>query len=151
MQETEATMIVSERASRDVVAARRKPLDLFIDVGFFFNVEVAARHVGFGLVVVVIGSEEFHRVVREELLEFCVELSDQGLIVRQHQGGLLHSLDHIGHGVCLAGAGSPQEDLLLVALLDPFQELGNGIRLIASGLKRSLKVELRHFISGQTL
>src|SRR5689334_24968221 len=49
-------------------------IDVLVDGGIFFDVDVALRNVRFGLVVVVIADEVVHRVVREERLEFLVEL-----------------------------------------------------------------------------
>ena len=42
-------------------------VELFVDGGFFFDVEVAGGNVGFGLVVVVVGDEVLDGVVGEEL------------------------------------------------------------------------------------
>ena len=54
------------------------------------------RHIGFGLVVVVVRDEVLDRVLWEERLEFAVELGRERFIVRQHQGRALHLLDHVG-------------------------------------------------------
>ncbi len=70
--------------------ARRREaqlVELVIDGGFFFDVEVGGGDVGFGLVVVVIGDEIFDRVVREEVLEFVIELGGQRLVVRHDERG----------------------------------------------------------------
>ena len=58
-------------------------LDVLVDRGVLLDVGVGGRHVGLGLVVVVVGDEVLHRVVREELLELAVELRRQGLVVRR--------------------------------------------------------------------
>ena len=45
---------------------------LFIDLGVFFDVGVGARHIGFRLVVVIIGYEVFHRVFWKEAFHFAI-------------------------------------------------------------------------------
>jgi hypothetical protein len=56
-------------------------------VAFLLDEGVGARHVGLGLVVVVIGDEILDRVVREEVLELGIELGGQRLVRRQDDGG----------------------------------------------------------------
>ena len=41
-------------------------VDLLVDRGFFLDIGVGARNIGFGLVVVVIGDEILDRVVGKE-------------------------------------------------------------------------------------
>ena len=95
----------------DVVAlqqrARRRmahAVDLLVDRGILLDVGVGARHVGFRLVVVVIGDEILDRIVGEEILELAIELRGQRLVRRQDQGRALRRLDHLGHGVGLAAS-----------------------------------------------
>ena len=80
----------------DVVALQQRArggvahaVDLLVHRRFLLDVGVGARHVGFGLVVVVVGDEVLHRVVGEEALELAVELGGQRLVGRQHQGRAL--------------------------------------------------------------
>jgi hypothetical protein len=82
-----------------------------MDAVFFYK-GVAGRDIGLGLVVVVIGDEILHRVVGKQLLELAVELGGQGLVGRQHQGGLFGRSNDIGHGEGLAAAGDAQEHLV---------------------------------------
>ena len=65
--------------------SQAQALDLLVDVGLFFDVQVVAGDVGFRLVVIVVGDEVFDRVLGEELLELGVQLGSQGLVVRHHQ------------------------------------------------------------------
>ena len=48
------------------------PVDLFVDLGFFLDIGVGARDIGFGLVVVVVGHKVFDGVIGEEAFEFAV-------------------------------------------------------------------------------
>ena len=48
------------------------PVNRLVNAAFLLDVGVAARDIGFGLVVIVIGYEIFHRVVWKEAFEFTV-------------------------------------------------------------------------------
>ena len=61
-------------------------VDLIVDGGVLLDVGVGLRDVGFRLVVVVVGDEILHRVVREELAELRAELRRQRLVVGDDQG-----------------------------------------------------------------
>ena len=116
-------------------------LDLVVDGRVFFYVEVRMREIGLGLVVVVVGHEVFHRVVREELAELVVELGGQGLVGGQHQGRPVHRGHHPGHGEGLARAGDAQEHLVAHALPQAGHDLGNGLGLVAGGRVRAHELE----------
>ena len=48
------------------------PVDGLVHARFLFDIGIGARHIGFGLVIIVIGNEIFHRIIGEEALEFAV-------------------------------------------------------------------------------
>ena len=109
LDRTDAVDARHRRHDDDVVAleqsARRAvahAVDLLVDRGFLLDIGVGARHVGLGLVVVVIADEIFDRVVREEAPELAVELGGQRLVGREHERGPLGRLDHLRHGEGLA-------------------------------------------------
>ena len=77
-------------------------LDVLVDRAVFFNEQVALRHIGFGLVVVVVTDEILHSVLGEKLAEFAVKLSSQCFIRRKDDGRTPHAGNHIGHGKGLA-------------------------------------------------
>ena len=110
------------------------PVDLLVDLGVLLYVRVGARHIGFGLVVIVVADEILHRVVREEGFHLRVKLRRQRLVRRQHQSGLLHRLDHLRHGEGLARAGDPEQHLVDLALVHPADKLRDRRRLIAGRL-----------------
>ena len=101
-----------------------------------------ARDIGLRLVVVVIRHEVFDGVFWEEILELGVQLGCQGLVVRHHQGRLLDLIDHRGDRVRLSGPGSPEQDLVAVAVLDSLNHLADGFRLVAGWFKWRMKLEL---------
>ena len=87
-------------------------LDVLVDAGVFFNVGIARRHIGLGLVVVIVGNKVLDRVVREKFLELAVELRGESLVGREHQGWSLNLLDHISNRISLAAAGHAEQNLL---------------------------------------
>ena len=48
------------------------PVDAFVYARFLLDVRVGARHIGFGLVIVVIADEIFDGIVGEEALELPI-------------------------------------------------------------------------------
>ncbi len=48
------------------------PVDLFVYGRFLFDIRIGPRHIGFGLVVIVIGNEIFDGIVRKEALELAI-------------------------------------------------------------------------------
>ena len=107
------------------------PVDLLVDRGLLLDEGVRARHVGFRLVVVVVGDEVFDGVIREEVLELAVELRRQRLVGRQHEGRALGALDDVGGGEGLAGAGDAEQHLGLVVVGNAGDEVGDRRRLVA--------------------
>ena len=73
-------------------------LDVLVDGGIFLDEGVGRRHVGFRLVIIVVGDEVLHRVIRKELTELAIQLGRQGLVVGHDDGRPLHLLDDIGNG-----------------------------------------------------
>ena len=77
---------------QDVAALEQRPrrrqphaVDLVVGRGLLLDVGVGGRHVGLGLVVVVVADEVLDGVVRKEAPELLVELRRQGLVVDHHQ------------------------------------------------------------------
>ncbi len=63
-----------------------------------------------------------------------------------HQGGYLQFLDHIGHREGLSGAGSAQQNLMLVALMDPVDQSRDRFGLVSGGLVGGNKFKLGHYL-----
>lgn len=72
-----------------------------------------------------------HRVVREKIFEFFVQLRGKRFIVGNNQRGLLEARDNIGHGECLAGARDAQKRLVCHARAEIIRERGNRDWLVA--------------------
>ena len=96
------------------------------------------------LVIVVVGDEVLHRVVREKLLELRAKLSRQGLVVGQHQRGTLHPFDDLGHGIGLSRAGDAQQHLLGKAVFNSPRQSLDRLRLVAGGLIGGYDVKIWH-------
>ena len=84
------------------------PVDLVVDLAFFFDESIGARHIGFGLVIIVERYEILDRIVRKEGLELAIKLGGQGFVGGQNDRGALGCLDDLGHCKGFAGAGCPQ-------------------------------------------
>jgi len=106
-------------------------VDLVVDGAVLFNIGIRAGDIGFGLVVIVVGHEILHRIVREKRPELGAELRRQRFIVGQHQRGAVALGDHVRHSEGLAAAGHTQQGLAAVAALHALHKLLDGLRLVA--------------------
>ena len=86
--------------------------NMLVDGCVFFDIGIGGGHVCFRLVIIVIGNEVFHGIVREELAHFSVQLCGQGLVRRQDQRRTLNFLDQVGDGKSLAGTRYTEQSLL---------------------------------------
>ena len=98
-------------------------------------------NVGLGLVIIVVADEIFDGVLREERLEFVIELRGERLVVREDDRGAIELLDHLGHREGLARAGDAEQHLVAVAVGQAADELRDGLRLVAAGLVVAGKFE----------
>ncbi|EYU02606.1 hypothetical protein PA99_1389 [Pseudomonas aeruginosa PA99] len=119
-------------------------LDMVVDRGVLLDIGIGRRYVGLRLVVVVVGNEVLHGIVREERLELPVELGRQGLVWRQDQGRALHLGNHVGDAESLARARHPQQGLVRKPRLQPLDHLPDGFRLVAGGLEARVELERIH-------
>ena len=122
-------------------------VDLLVGGGVLLDVGVGRGDVGLGLVVVVVGYEILHGVVREELTELAAKLGREGLVVRQDERGPLHALYDLGHGVGLAGTGDAEQRLLGYPLLQTPGQRVNGLRLISGWHILADNMKIRHGFS----
>ena len=96
------------------------PVDLLVDRGFLLDERIGARHIGFRLVVIVVGDEIFHRIVGEEGLHLAIELGGQRLVGREDDGGALGFLNDLRGGEGLARTGDAEQHLRAVIILEAF-------------------------------
>jgi len=116
-------------------------LDMAVDGGVLLNVGVGGRHIGLGLVVVVVRHEILHPVARKEIPKFPVELRRQRLVGRQHQRRPLLAGHHAGQGIGLARAGHSKKSLPGKSKVQPFAKRLHGPGLIAGQLKIRLQLK----------
>ncbi len=114
-------------------------VDLLVDGAFLLDIGVGPRHIGLGLVVVVVGDEILHRILGKEALHLAIELPGRQRVAcwaHQDRGPkALRPLDDMGHGEGLARAGDAQQDLVALLALEPGDELDDGLGLVARGLE----------------
>ena len=105
-------------------------VDLLVDRRVLLDVQVLARDVRLGLVVVVVGDEVLDRVAREVRAELVAELRRQRLVVGDHQRRLLHRLDRRRHRHRLARPGRAEQRQRALAGVDPLRQRLDRGRLI---------------------
>ena len=121
-----------------------QPVDLVVDRRVLLDVQVLRRHVGLGLVVVVVADEVLDGVVREELAELVAELRRERLVVGDDQRGLLDLRDDVGHREGLARAGDAEQRLVAVAAQHALAERGDGLGLVAGEAVVGLDAKVVH-------
>ncbi len=117
------------------------PVDLLVDGRFFLDIGVGPRHIGFGLIVVVVGNEVFDGIVGEEALELAVELRRQRLVGGEDQGRPVGGGDHLGHGEGLARTGDAEQHLVALLAAHAVDEFGDRRGLVALGLVFGTQLE----------
>ena len=98
--------------------AQAELVDFLIDSHILLDVRVGGGQVSLGLIVVVVGNEVLDGVLREEGLEFAVELGGQRLVVTQNERGFADPLHDVCDGERFAGAGDAEKGLIRHAALD---------------------------------
>ena len=75
---------------------------LVINGAVLFDINVLARHIGFRLIIVIVGHEIFHGIVRKKLLELRAKLSGKYLIMGKHKRRAVYPCDNVCHSKGLA-------------------------------------------------
>lgn len=114
---------------------------MLVDRGVFFNKQIPLGNIGFRLIVVVVTDEILHRIVREEVPHFRIELGGKSFIRRHDERREPRSGNDVSHCVGLAAAGHAEQRLSREAVLDTFDELFNCLRLISGCLKGLMQFE----------
>ena len=116
-------------------------LDVLVDRGVLLDEQVPRRHIGFRLVVVVVGNEVLDGVFREELAHLGIQLRRERLVRREHHGRTAELRNHVGHRVGLARPGDAEERLESQPVVHPFDQLFDRLRLVAGGRIRLVQPE----------
>ena len=124
-------------------AAQAHLLDVLVDGGIFLDEQITLRHIGLRLVVIVVTDEVLNGVFREKFAELAVQLRRQRLVGRKHNGRPSQAGDHIGHGEGLARARHAQQRLEHLTIVDAFDQLVDGLGLVAGGRIGLVQLERR--------
>ncbi len=108
---------------------------MLVNRGVFFDKGIRRWHIGFRLIVVIVGDEIFNGVIGEEFLELAIQLGRERFVGRQDNCRALHSGNHIGNRKGFPRAGDAQQGLMHQAIIQPLHELANCLRLISCGLE----------------
>ena len=73
-------------------------LNVLIDGRVFFDEQVALRHIGLGLVVIVVAYEILHRIFGKKLAKLAVQLCCKRLVWCKNNSRPSKPRNHIGHG-----------------------------------------------------
>ena len=120
-------------------------VDLLVDRRVLLDVEVPARDVGLGLVVVVVGDEVLDRVVGEERAELVAQLGGQRLVVRHDQRRALHAPRSTpAIVIVLPVPVAPSSVVTRSPALDRLGDLVDRVRLVGGGREDGVEAELRH-------
>jgi hypothetical protein len=71
-----------------------------------------------------------------------VQLGGQGFVVCEDERGTIHSFDNLRHRESFAGAGDPEENLMLLAGLDTANELVDRRGLVSARLVTAAQSKL---------
>ena len=91
---------------------------LVINGAVLFDINVLARHIGFRLIIVIVGHEIFHGIVRKKLLELRAKLSGKYLIMGKHQRRTVYPSNNVCHSKGLAGTCNAHKGLFSHAAFD---------------------------------
>ena len=114
------------------------PVDLFVYGRFFFDIGIRPCHIGFRLIVIVIGNEIFDGIVRKEVFELAVKLRRKRLVRRKNKRRTLRFLNDLRHGEGLTGAGDAEQNLCPIFVIQTADQVADRGRLVARWLEARL-------------
>src|SRR5690554_245653 len=80
---------------------------MLVNRGVFINKGVRGRHIGLGLVIVVVRNKVLNSVIRKKLFKLTIKLSSQSLVMCHNNGRTLTLGNNIRHSKCLTRARYP--------------------------------------------
>ena len=92
-------------------------VNLVVDTQVFFYIGIGHGNIGLRLIIIIVGDEVLHGILREESFEFAVQLGCEGFVVAQNQGRTLKPLNDVRHGKGFAGTGYAQQRNILHTFL----------------------------------
>ena len=89
-----------------------KFINFVVDHRFFINVGIAHRHVGLGLVVVVVRDEIVNGIIWKKLSELVTQLGGESFVVGDYERWFLDRFDYIGDCESYAGTSDAEQSLM---------------------------------------
>ena len=87
-------------------------VDLLVNIAFFFDIGVGARHIGFRLVIIVIRNEILDRIFWKEGFELAIKLRRERFVGGKNKRWTLGAVDDLRHGEGLARTGDAKQHLV---------------------------------------
>ncbi len=119
-------------------------VDFRVNLRLLLYVGIGVGEIRFRLVVIVVGNEIVHGILRKEFPILLCELRGKRLIVRHDERWLPDILDDMRDGVGLPRSGSTKERLVAQTLFNSLRKLLDGGRLVACRGKRLVHGKRRH-------
>ena len=116
-------------------------IDIVVDGGVLLDIGVGGRNVGFGLVIVVIADEVFHRTVREKGPQLAAQLGGERLVMSEYERGPVRARYDVCHSEGLARTRNTEQDLIAYAGVEVRDQLVDGGRLISRRSKGGMELE----------
>ena len=85
----------------------------------FFNVRIATGHIGFWLIVIVIGNEILDGVVRKKVPHFRIQLRGQRFVGGEHQTRPSGVSDDVSYRVGFPRPGDTKQGLVGLTIVQP--------------------------------
>ena len=121
--------------------------DFLVNLGIFFYIGISGCHIGFRLIIIVVGYEILYRIFRKKFFEFTVQLSCQRFIVGNHQCRAVGLRNDVRHRKCFPRTGYPQHNLFWIARIQPVHKLCNSFWLVAGRFIFGYKFKIRHSVT----
>ena len=126
---------------------RREPqfVDLVVLGHLLFDVEIGLRDVRLGLVVVVVRNEILDGVFGKEVSELLIELRGERFVVTENERRAIDRFNYFCDRERLSRSGDAEENLMPRSGPNAFDELADGLGLIALRLERRDEFEVHYF------
>src|SRR5208283_4553618 len=121
-----------------------QPVYVVIYQGILIYISVRGRDICFRLVVVIVTHEELHRIVREELFEFPIELCCKSLIVCDNKGRFIKVGNYMRNTKSLSGTCDAKQHLMADPFNNSIDQLINCLWLVSFGSKGALQFKITH-------
>ena len=116
-------------------------INLIIDGRILLNICIRGGNIRLRLVIIIIADKITYIIIGKKSLELAGQLCRQRLVVGNDQGRPLYLLNQLGDGKGLARAGSSQQHLGLLPILNACRQIRHCLWLVPHRLKGSHHLE----------